>query len=252
MRRFFIGPEDITGCEAIVTGEEAGHMTRTLRMRPGERVLLNDGQGREYTAQITAVGANRVNLNIESEQPASGEPPVEVILVQGLPKGNKMESVIQKGTEVGVKKFIPVAAKRSVVQFTGPKAQRRCQRWQRVAREAAKQCGRGLVPQVYAPQELSAALEMIATCAFTVVFWEGEKKTGLKQVLASPVDRNSVGIVIGPEGGWTEEEVKEMKNKGVVPVSLGPRILRTETAGIVAAALFIYELGDLGGPVNAR
>ena len=180
----------------------------------------------------------------ESVQPAAGEPSVRLTLVQALPKGDKMEQIVQKGTETGVSLFVPVRSERVVVEYTGQKAESRLDRWQRIAHEAAKQARRGRRPRIAAIASLAEAVRTRAREESTLVLWEGASlpiKEVLREIARAGGER-AVTLVVGPEGGFSEAEARAMEAAGGRLVSLGPRILRTETAGPVAAALALYEL----------
>ncbi len=252
MRYFFADPEELSRGEAFIRGGEARHILNVLRMENGSLLLCGDGQGRLYRARITQVGKDEVRLKIESRSCVYSEPRLEVVLLQGLPKAGKLDFVIQKATEVGAYKIVPLAAERSVVQISSEKAELRCKRWQRIAREAAKQSRRAVVPEVTNIMTLPEALKMAVTCknSLSMVLWEEEGRNSLKKVIKkSTLEKiERVNVFIGPEGGWTPYEIDLMKGKGIIPVSLGPRILRTETAGIIAVSLILYEWDDLGGP----
>lgn len=178
---------------------------------------------------------------------AGGEPPLRVVLVQGLAKGDRMDTVVQKGTELGAAAFWPVLCKRSVVRLDASKKAARLQRWQRIAAGAAKQCRRALVPEVLQPLDWSAALNIIPPGALVLVPWENETGCTLKEVLQSRSRPDEVYLLIGPEGGLEDNEVEEARLRGGIPVTLGPRILRTETAGPAVVAMILYQWGDLGG-----
>jgi 16S rRNA (uracil1498-N3)-methyltransferase len=245
-----------------LTGDDARHLTKVLRMGPGDRyVAIADGI--EFTLELTEVGQDAAVGKIVSQAQAVGEPPIKITLIQGLAKGEKMELVIQKGTEMGVSRFIPVETERSVVQLTERKASDRIERWQRIAREAAEQCRRGAVPEVSALSSWESALREAASSDLRLVPWEEETALGLRSALASlraslstaPASTAppstappSIAVYIGPEGGLTRTEVDSARAQGALAVSLGPRILRTETAGLAVVAAIMYELGDLGEP----
>ncbi len=245
MHRFFVAPGDLGKDKIIVTGPDVKHITRVLRLGPGEVIELLDGSGMAARARIEAIDRDTIICSRLEVYEPPGEPPVRVTLLQGLPKGEKMELIIQKATELGISEIIPVACRRSVVQLTGEKAGARRERWQRVAMEAAKQCRRPLVPVVRAPENFAAAIASIPGGALFLLPWEDEHTRSLKEILAgdSPLE---VFIFIGPEGGFDPEEVEQAVRRGAVTVSLGPRILRTETAGLACLAAVMCRWGDLG------
>jgi len=245
--RFFIPPGAWARDRVTITGRDYHHIRRVLRLGPGAKLFVLDGDGRMFEAVIETVQKEALVALLTDEAPALPEPPVKIVLVQGLPRGEKMELVIQKATEIGVAGIIPLAAARAVPRFTGEKAAHRRSRWQRIAVEAAEQSGRGRFPLVGEIQDLAGVLRGLPDGAASFLLWEAERATTLKHVLRAGPARADVYLFVGPEGGFTGGEVALARSAGVVPVSLGRRILRTETAGLIAAALVLYEWADLGG-----
>ncbi|MFZ5646668.1 MAG: 16S rRNA (uracil(1498)-N(3))-methyltransferase [Bacillota bacterium] len=245
MHRFFISPEQFDSHRPVVSGQDVRHMVKVLRLKPGDLVELLDGAGRAARASVEHVGKEEVVLLKMGEFTPGGAPPVQVILVQGLARGEKMDLVIQKCTELGVSGVIPLVCHRSVVRLDDGKSIDRQARWQRVALEAAKQCRRPDVPVVSAPQKLPGVLSGMPEGSLAVMPWEGEESRSFSDALAGETP-GRVYVIIGPEGGFEKYEVEEARRAGVVTVSLGPRILRTETAGLVCVALIMHRLGDLG------
>ncbi len=246
---FFIHTALEVGGQCTITGDDVKHMQRVLRLRPGDRVSLVGPGAIAYQAVLTSFGTDNARFKITGAQPATGEPSLSMILLQGIPKGDKLELVIQKGTELGMGWLVPVMAERSVVQLNAERADRRHTRWQRVAEEAAKQCGRGVVPVVGQPAPLVDALRQVPGGYPVLMAYEGEQTRGIRSVLRRLAEKPPPGIalLVGPEGGWTEGEVQAATSYGVLIVGLGPRILRTETAGLAMLVMVMYELGDLGG-----
>lgn len=246
MARFFVPQAAIKGKNVIITGPDVKHITRVLRLEPGDFIsVITDG--REYTAVIKEAEAREVRCEITGEETVNSESPLEIHLYQGLPKGEKMELIIQKSTELGVFQIVPVICDRSIVKLDRKKAQEKQQRWQRVAEEAAKQSRRTGVPIVTEPVDFREAVGLVNDGP-GIVPWEQEAAQGIKRVLLPLRGKTKkIAIFIGPEGGLTSGEIELAKAQGIIPVSLGSRILRTETAGIAAAAIVQYELGDLGG-----
>jgi 16S rRNA (uracil1498-N3)-methyltransferase len=219
---------------------------------PGDQVRVFDGQGREYLTTIREIKDQRVLVAIEGEpDPGSivnREPPLELILCQSIPKGDKMELIIQKGTELGASRFIPLMTERTIVRLETGRAENRQQRWQKVAVEAARQCRRSVVPRVEGVSSLAQVLNSIPAGSLGLIPWEDEFTCAMKDVLRKePAVPGAVWVFIGPEGGFSEEEIAKARQAGVIPVSLGPRILRTETAGLAVLTMLLYEWGDLGG-----
>ncbi len=255
--RFFVQPEQIAGDTAVIQGEELVHLAAVLRLVPGDQVVVCDGIGMEYHGVVEEVRPEAASVRIHNRVAGAGEPQVKITLVQGLPKGDKMDFVVQKGTEVGIAEFIPVITERTVVQLTDAKARRRVERWQRIAKEAAKQCRRAVIPKVREPLLWRECIDQYREDGggrIGLIPWEeiAGTGTGLKDVLISIQGRVDAGEVdniwlfIGPEGGFSEGEVQQAAAAGAYTVSLGPRILRTETAGAVTAAVVLYHLGELG------
>jgi len=200
-----------------------------------------------FESRIQNYAGEAVHCQVLRRGMSGGEPTLRVVLVQGLAKGDRMDTVIQKGTELGAAAFWPVVCKRSVVRLDASKKASRLERWQRIAAGAAKQCRRALVPEVLEPVEWSMALDMIPPGALVLVLWEDETGRTLKDTLQSHSRPDEVYLLIGPEGGLEQQEVEEACRLGGIPVTLGPRILRTETAGPAALAMLLYQWGDLGG-----
>jgi 16S rRNA (uracil1498-N3)-methyltransferase len=243
MNRFFIEKEQIDGDWAIVYGEDAKHISTVLRLKQGEQVVLCDGEGTDYQARIARVEKDRIAFDLLSSCACEAEPSTKVTLFQGLPKAGKLESIIQKSVELGATEIVPFAAKRSVVRLTKKEFSGKLERYQRVAYEAAKQSGRGTVPDV----EGLADVPEIDPAAFDLFLmpYEQERETTLKEAFRSAGRPKTVGVAIGPEGGFDPEEAELLKQKGAVCVTLGRRILRTETAGPAVLAMLLYELeGD--------
>lgn len=243
MKRFLV--DSLEGYEAVVTGERLHHLARVLRLGPGAEVEVFDGRGGCRRGRVLEVDESRARVALAEwrEAPAA----VPVTLGQALVKSDKLEWVIQKATEVGAARIAPLELARSVVRLDSDKVPDRLRRWRRIAEEAARQSGRADVPEVEAPATLDAFLDAaIGRGDAVAMLWEGEKEG---QRLGDWVDRNlgrPLSIVVGPEGGLTETEVASARSRGAAIVGLGPRILRTETAGIVGLALVLHHLGELG------
>lgn len=236
MHRFFTS--DIQAHTAAVRGEDVKHISRVLRLRIGDCVQLCDGQGNECDASISAIAPDAVTFETQPWRRAKGEPDVSVTLFQCLPKAGKMETIIQKCVELGACGFVPVQSERCVVVLKPP-YEGRIERWQRVSEEAAKQSRRGIVPVVALPEPLKS-LDFSAFDTVLVAY-ENERTVSLKQALRSGAHK-TIAIVIGPEGGFSEEEIAILTTRGATSVSLGTRILRTETAGMAMLAQIMYEV----------
>ena len=236
MNRFFVKPDDMTEDSAAIIGEDVKHISKVLRMQSGDRVMLSDGCGYEYLAEIETISRERVELKLLDKKPCPAEPKQRITLYQGIPKAGKMELIIQKCVELGINGIIPVAAERSVVRVKPGEYRAKQTRYQRVACEAAKQSGRGIIP-TFKTADMSA-YDLI------LVAYEDERQTSLKEVLRANMKAENIAVIIGPEGGLEIGEVESLINKGGKAVSLGRRILRTETAGMATVAMILYELEE--------
>jgi 16S rRNA (uracil1498-N3)-methyltransferase len=244
VRRFTIGPERIDGTRVAFDREESHHLVRVLRLRPGDLVIAADGQGRDYTVRIDALGATASGTVLGSRTPAV-ESPLAISLFQAIAKGDKMETIVRGATELGVRRIVPVITERTVVRLDPARWRERARRWQRVAREASKQCGRPLVPEVDAPAPLAAVLADAAPAELRLCFWEEATEalgSALRLLSAPP---SAVQILVGPEGGLAPAEAAAAREYGFTPVRLGPRVLRTETAGPAIVAILQSRFGDL-------
>lgn len=247
MHRFFVAPEKVVDDQAWLDEEESRHLTKVLRLEAGASVIVFDGVGREYCGVIGKVTMREVQLTGLTRTEAIREAPVAVTLVQGVAKGEKMDWIVQKATELGVMRIIPVLTERSVVRIDPTKGAERSDRWRKIAREAVKQSRRTVVPQIEPPCSWSAAMLAWPETVPMLVPWEEHQGAGLGSVLRrSTVPPAQLGLAIGPEGGLTAGEVALAMQQGATPVGLGPRILRTETAGLAALAVIMSELGDWG------
>ena len=245
MQRFFVEPHQIEEekNQILVTGGDVNHMKNVLRMRPGEEVWISDGQGKEYHCSIEAYGEEGAMLHILYVQEAQYELPNKIYLFQGLPKGDKMELIIQKAVELGAYAVIPVEMKRCVVKLDAKKAEKKAARWQQISESAAKQSKRMLVPEVRPVTSFKEALkaaEELDICLIPYEFARGMKAT--REIIGTITPGSSIGIFIGPEGGFEESEVAAAVEAGAKPITLGKRILRTETAGLAILSVLMFNL----------
>ncbi len=251
MNRFFVDKQNIVEDLQqimIVDQDDVKHIERVLRLKQGDRVEICDGQNTEYIAEIYSMDKKEIKLSMIEKWSSRTEPPIEITLFQGIPKAAKMDVIIQKCTELGIARIVPVITERTIVQLKDQKSEeKKVERWQKIADEAAKQSKRGIIPQIALPVAFSESVKNGPKFDLAVIPYEKETAVGLKGVLRQRVNAKKVAIYIGPEGGFGEREIEEAKQAGIVPVTLGPRILRTETAGFVALSILMYELGDLGG-----
>lgn len=241
--RFFVDAVD--GDRVTLGKENSHHLLRVMRAESGAPFVVLAG-GMQYDCRLLGAEEGRAVGEVLAARPAAGEPPVRITLFQGMAKGEKMETVIQHGTEVGICEFVPVNTGRAVVKLEPKKAAERVERWQRIAREAAEQSRRGAVPRVTSVASWKEAVGRAGEFDLVLVPWE-EGGVPLREALAAKPGARRVAVFIGPEGGLAPDEVALAKERGAaVPVTLGPRILRTETAGLAAAVAILYALGDFG------
>ena len=244
MHRFAIAPERIDGSRMTFDREETRHLARVLRLGPGDLVLAADGLGHEYTVRIDALGVAATGTILDAA-PRLTESPVALTLVQGIPKGDKMEAIVRAATELGAARIAPALTARVVVRLDEGRWRERARRWRRVAREAAKQCGRAVVPEVAEPLPFTRALEGADHSALRICLWEGER-CPLGEILQGiAIAPAAVALAVGPEGGLSAGEVEEARGRGWEIAGLGPRILRVETASATALALIGAAYGDL-------
>lgn len=242
MTRFFV--DKVSGGQVVLSREDSHHLLRVMRAEVGTRFTVL-AEAMQYECVLEEVAEGRAVGRVEESRPAGGEPPIQITLFQGLAKGEKMELVIQHGTEIGVTEFVPVATARSVVKLDPRKAEERVERWQRIAREAAEQCRRGVVPRVSPVLTWKQAVARAGEFDVAMVPWE-EGGEPLRAVLEAHPGASRFALFIGPEGGLSPEEVALARERGAVAVTLGPRILRTETAPLAAASAILFARGDLG------
>lgn len=245
MHRFFVSPADINGEWARLNSSQIYHLERVLRLKAGDQIGIFDGEGREYRAILELSGSREIAARIVSRESLDREPWVRLSLIQAVAKGDKMDFIIQKAVELGVADIYPVFSERSVVRLEGDRARKKVDRWQSIAWEACKQCGRSSVPAVHSLQTLTQCLEKMQSQT-VVMLYEGSCLEGLGRVLKDKGRHREISVLIGPEGGFSLGEVERARQHGVIIASLGPRILRTETAGLVALSIILYEYGELG------
>ena len=246
MPKFFVERDKITDDKIIIDTGDAAHISRVLRLGEGDVITVCDGRGTDYEARICTAGDKEVVCGILSRRKSDTEPNIEVTLFQGIPKASKMEYIIQKTTELGVSRIVPCVLSRCVVKLEGNKAEvKKTERWRKIAEAAAKQSGRGIIPEIAAPAALDAAIEEMKSCDICFAPYECEKKTTLRNVLTEKKLPKKVGFIIGPEGGFDKTEIEKIASAGIPTVTLGKRILRTETAGEAVLSMIMYEIGDI-------
>lgn len=244
MYRFYVEKSTVAGSNIVLTGEDNNHIRNVLRMRPGEEITVCDGEGTDYHCRLTELSKENVTAEILGQSVSGTELPVRLVLFQGMPKKDKMEFIIQKAVELGAAEIVPVMTKRTVVKLEDEKKEaKRIERWQAIARAAAMQSMRGIIPKVSPVMRFSEGLKAAGELDALLIPYEharGISQTGrLLGKLAGDGVR-SVGIFIGPEGGFEEEEVQLAQAAGAACVTLGHRILRTETAGMAMLSLLMF------------
>ena len=239
MPRFFT--QDVNETDARITGADAAHIVRVLRMHPGEKLTVCDLAGSDYLCEICSAAPEAVELRVLEKRPTVAEPNVQVTLFQGLPKADKMELIVQKSVELGVARIVPVLTARCVSRPDAAALAKKTARWQKIAMEAAKQSGRGRLPAVEKTVDFSAAVQELAEMERGVLFYEkgGDAHRGVWE------GSRQIGFCIGPEGGFADEEVRLAAQAGIRICTLGPRILRTETAPLCVLSIAMYATGNL-------
>jgi 16S rRNA (uracil1498-N3)-methyltransferase len=246
MARFFLPRSKIEGRRGSIAGAELEHLRRVLRLRPGDHIIAFDDSGWEHEAVIRALNDAQGELEILRSYQAERESPLAVTLAVALIKGDKMDYVVEKATELGVKAIAPFVSRYTVPKLNDRKAVQRAGRWQKIALSAAKQCGRTCLPEVLPVCDYHELIGERGAAELKLFFWEREAEQTLKQVRDRQAGLRSVFLVIGPEGGFTADEAEMARVRGYTTVHLGPRVLRAETAALTALSLVQYLWGDLG------
>lgn len=247
MRRFFTAPEAVQGDSIVFDADLAHHMGKVLRLAPGEQVTVCTGDSMVYVAELETFSKDSVTARIVETLENQKETDVEIVLYQGMPKGDKLELIIQKCTELGVSAVIPVETGRSIVHLDSKKAEKKIERWQKIAHEASQQSKRVQVPEVGPYLSWKQCLAQLKDDdGLTIIFWEDEQTQSLKALLkAQPQKPAKINLIVGPEGGLSEDEVRQLREIGAVSASLGKRILRTETAGMAGVSIILYEYDEM-------
>ena len=244
MYHFFVSEEQINGENAYIEGSDVNHIVNVLRMKPGEELLISVKGDWDYLCKIVDIETDRVNLKV-LESMEQRELPVNITLLQGIPKSDKLEMIIQKAVELGVSEIIPVKTKRVVVKIDEKKVDTKVNRWNAIAESAAKQSKRSIIPKVYEPMSIDNALEIVKDFGVKLIPYEnadGIDKT--RKILDNMDKTKNIAVFIGPEGGFEEAEVERIKNSGFEVITLGKRILRTETAGLALLSNIMIRLED--------
>ena len=245
MHHFFVSPNQIDDKYVTITGGDVNHIKNVLRMKVDEELLISNGQDKDYYCKIEAISDDEIKALILDEEFEGTELPTELYLFQGLPKSDKMELIIQKAVELGVKEIIPVATKRCVVKLDDKKEASKIKRWQAISESAAKQSRRTKIPEISSDKSLKEAINRAKDFELGIIPYENFKDMKeTKEVLSKVQKGIKIGIFIGPEGGFEESEVQYALDNGIHPISLGKRILRTETAGLAILSVLMFQLED--------
>jgi len=248
LHRFFVTADTIRDNLIEIDKEQTHHIEKVLRLKNGDYLELFDGAGNEYICRIHGNRNGLILAEIEKHYFRANQPAAQVVLAQGIAKGEKMDYVIQKAVEIGVYAIIPFVSERTVVILNEQKARQKVSRWQNIAREACKQSGRNVIPEIKPIVKLPQLMNYVQDKR-AVMLYEGEKNIGLRDILIKYKDSlnvQSLTVMVGPEGGFSPAETELAQNNNVILAGLGSRILRTETAGLVAASIILYAAGDLG------
>ena len=245
MHQFFVTPMQVKEDHIYIEGLDVNHIKNVLRMKVGEALKVSDGNNRKYLCEIESMTAQQVCVRIVEEQQVDTELPSKIYLFQGLPKSDKMELIVQKAVELGVAEIVPVAMKRCVVKLDAKKAAKKVSRWNTIALSAAKQAKRGIIPEVREVRNFKDILEEVQDIEFMLVPYEEAKgMQASKELISQAKGKKSIGIIIGPEGGFEKEEIEQLKAAGGQTMSLGKRILRTETAGMTVLSILMFTIEE--------
>ena len=244
MYRFYVSADQLAEKEVFISGGDVNHIKNVLRLEVGDWIVACDGNGTDYVSRIQSICSDEVVASIEKVQPTGTELPVRITLFQGMPKKDKLELIIQKAVELGACEIVPVMTKRTVVKLSEEKKiNKRLERWQSIAYAAAKQCDRGIIPTVHKPVSYEEALAMADQLDYNVIPYEPQ--TGMEEarkIVDQACKQRSLGIFIGPEGGFEPEEVERAMTRNIHPMTLGKRILRTETAGMSLLSILMFQM----------
>lgn len=241
MPKFFITKDNIEGSALFIDGDDARHIARSLRMAVGDIIEVSDGEGEDYSAKLTKIRDDRVDADIIEKRHSPAESPVAVTLYMAYPKGDKLETVIQKSVELGCVRIVPFESSRCIKRPSSDKAEAKRTRLSRIALEAAKQSGRGIVPEIALPVSFREAIAEAARADLALFCYEDENARSIKDVLEAADRVGTVSVMVGSEGGFSPDEAELARESGMITVGLGPRILRCETAPDYALAAISYR-----------
>lgn len=245
MHHFFVSPDQIDEKYVTITGGDVNHIKNVLRMKIDEELLISNGQDKDYYCKIESISDDEIKAIILDEEFEGTELPTELYLFQGLPKSDKMELIIQKAVELGAKEIIPVATKRCVVKLDDKKEASKIKRWQAISESAAKQSRRTIIPEISSVMSFKEAINRAKEFELGIIPYENFKDMKETREVLERVQKGiKIGIFIGPEGGFEESEIQYALENGIHPISLGKRILRTETAGLAILSVLMFQLED--------
>lgn len=241
MPRFFVSSENIGPQSVHICGDDAWHIARSLRMAVGESITVCDMQGTVHECTLEKISDDEVTAKIVASAPAKSESPVQVTLYQAIPKGDKMDFIVQKAVEEGVYKIVPFFSERCISRPDAKSLEKKCVRWQRIALEAAKQCGRGIIPEIGTPLDFSGMLKSATSVSLGCFCYEGEGTESIKKILENAKGVTDISLVVGSEGGFSKAEAEKARESGLFMTALGKRILRAESAPGFALACISYQ-----------
>lgn len=247
MQRYFIAKEQFHPASVQITGDDVHHLLKVMRAKLGDKVICSDGLSREAIVKIIEVHKEVITASIIEELAMDHEPSAEVWIAQSLPKLDKLETVIQKCTEIGASRVIPFSSERTVVQYDEKKQAKRHERWSKIAKEAAEQAHRNRVPMIDTPMSWKQLLKLVPDVQLALICYEKDTHNTFKTILEQNSPLKKILIIVGPEGGFTTQEIEQAEAAGCHTIGLGKRILRTETAAMVALTCILYESGEMGG-----
>ncbi len=244
MKKLLIPEKDINGKEASITGQDAKHITKVLRMRPKDKIIFTNGKGKDFDSTITKISSKEVKLSIKKSYISQFESPVKITLFQGVLKDKKMDTLIRHLTELGITEWTPLFCERAIPKPDQKKIDSRIKRWKKITKESLKQCNRSILPKINKPVTFSDMIKDTSLFDLKITFWENAT-ISLKKLNQEQRNIKNICILIGPEGGFSKEEAQLAKDAGFHICSLGPRILRAETASITACSLIQHYFGDI-------
>ncbi|OGW02297.1 MAG: hypothetical protein A2889_01395 [Nitrospinae bacterium RIFCSPLOWO2_01_FULL_39_10] len=247
MHRFFVNRKSIIADHVKITGNDAEQIRKVLRIREGEEIAVLDGLGWEYKVKLTEIKKGHVTGEIIFKDFKSEDTKIKIVLGQGIPKGEKMDFIVQKATELGVNEIVPLKLERCIVKIPPLGGLEKIKRWQRIAKESSEQSLRRFIPSINTIYDLSQFCDKYKDTDLKIVFYEEEKKKGLKKFLNEKGEVKSISVIVGPEGGLSSEEIEIANSYGFISIGLGQRILRTETVALSAISILQFIYGDLGG-----